>query len=380
MLDKPMAKPMDKSSEDTGQPLRIGLLVDGPQVSKYDYDFIKWAADRQNIEITHLIIHSAHGAESKKTRLPKLLRRLVDFVGAARQRGIYSAASDTLSTLLLSLIIRIERRFVNRDSYRSFDASALVKDSIIINPKISKSGFVYRFDQTDVEKVRDLNFDLLIRLGTGILRGDILHASRLGVISFHHADNRVNRGGPAAFWEVYHHEDTTGFTLQRLTDELDGGVVLLRGNFWTRGYYLLNRAALLEKSSYHLKFLVDRIAGAGRLPDAACDTPYSNKLFRRPRAHEALIYLADQFWRRAKRIYRNRNGIYPRWGVAYTRSDWPEAVLWRGVKLETPPQHFLADPFVITRDGRDYCFVEDGRRQARHRVGGRLPPFFPVFV
>jgi hypothetical protein len=87
VLDKPMAKPMDKSSEDTGQPLRIGLLVDGPQVSKYDYDSIKWAADRQNVKITHLIIHSAHGAECKKTRLPKLLRRLVDFVGAARQGG-----------------------------------------------------------------------------------------------------------------------------------------------------------------------------------------------------------------------------------------------------------------------------------------------------
>ena len=234
-----------------------------------------------------------------------------------------------------------------------------MKESIVINPKVSKSGFVYRFDPTDVERVKALDLELFVRFGTGILRGDILGASRLGIISFHHADNRVNRGGPAAFWEVYQQEDTTGFTLQRLIDELDGGEVLLRGNFWTRGYYLLNRADLLEKSSHDLKFLVDKIARAGRIPDAIRDTPYSNRLFRRPRAHEALIYLANQFWRRTKRIYRKMNGISPRWGVAYVRSGWPEAVLWRGVKLETPPLHFLADPFVITRDGHDYCFVED---------------------
>ena len=126
MLDKPMDKPLDKPTQD-GRPLRIGLLVDGPKVSKYDYDFVKWAADRENIAITHLIIHSA-GADSKKTGLPKLVRRLVEFGGATRRQGLSSAVSDTLSTLLFSLIVKIERSFVNPDSYRSFDASAPVKE------------------------------------------------------------------------------------------------------------------------------------------------------------------------------------------------------------------------------------------------------------
>ena len=202
MLDRPMDKPIASSSQEAGRPLRVGLLVDGPQVSKYDYDFVKWAADRQNIEITHLIIHSAHGAGSKKTLLAKLVRRLDDFVGSARKRGIYSAASDTLSSLLFSLIVKIERRFVDPNSYRSFDASVLVKNSIVINPEVSKSGFVYRFDPTDVERVRGLDLDLLIRFGTGILRGDILLASRLGVVSFHHATIESIEVVRAAFWEV----------------------------------------------------------------------------------------------------------------------------------------------------------------------------------
>lgn len=30
-----------------------------------------------------------------------------------------------------------------------------------------------------------------------------------------------------------------------------------------------------------------------------------------------------------------------------------------GVSIKNPPNHFLADPFVISRSGKDYCFVED---------------------
>jgi hypothetical protein len=105
----------------------------------------------------------------------------------------------------------------HKDHLNSFDLSALVPNSIIITPKISKSRFVYRLTP-DVAKIEGLGLDLLIRCGNGILRGDILKTSRLGILSFHHANNRINRGGPAGFWEAYLRQNTTGFTLQRLTE------------------------------------------------------------------------------------------------------------------------------------------------------------------
>jgi hypothetical protein len=33
--------------------------------------------------------------------------------------------------------------------------------------------------------------------------------------------------------------------------------------------------------------------------------------------------------------------------------------MWRAVRIPNPPGRFLADPFVVRRDGRDICFVED---------------------
>lgn len=41
------------------------------------------------------------------------------------------------------------------------------------------------------------------------------------------------------------------------------------------------------------------------------------------------------------------------------KGDWRNAVLWRGARLDNPSNHFLADPFVVSRDGNDFCFVED---------------------
>lgn len=48
-----------------------------------------------------------------------------------------------------------------------------------------------------------------------------------------------------------------------------------------------------------------------------------------------------------------------RWSVAFAKSDWKSLVMWRGKKIKNPPNHFLADPFVIDAGDESYCFVED---------------------
>jgi hypothetical protein len=237
--------------------------------------------------------------------------------------------------------------------------SRIVPDQITITPIISKSGFVYRFSADDVEAVKSLDLDIMVRFGSGILRGDILQAAKLGVLSFHHGDNRINRGGLAGFWEVYFRQDTTGFTIQRLTEELDGGEVLMRGHVTTQFYYLLNQAALCEKSNFYLKSMIEKIALSRSLPPILPQLHYANRLFRFPSAIECVIYLARLLSVIVKSKLPILLGLRDRWTVGFIRGDWPSAVLWRACTLENPPFHFLADPFVIAKDGKDFCFVED---------------------
>ena len=230
-------------------------------------------------------------------------------------------------------------------------------DRIVTNPVVSKSGIIY-FGADDINRLKNLELDLLIQCANGVLGVEILAVARLGVISIDHADRRLNGGGPAGFWQVYFRKDTTGFTIVRLTEQLDGGDILMRGNFQTNYYYLLNQAILFERSNYYLKSLVEKLA-TNKQPNVLPSFPYSNRLFGPPTAYQAVIYLTRLSGLLINRTIRRRARIDYRWRVAYTRSDWRKAVLCRSTQLQNPPSHFLADPFVVSKNGKDFCFVED---------------------
>ena len=334
--------------------LKIGLLCDSEAMSKYVFDLATWILSRPNLSVA-LIIHQNVQAEWSAT----VRGRVGKVVQTMSRNGIFAALSKVLFYLLTAIEGAFLKRTRHRDHTRAFDLSSLVSESITIKPVVSKSGLVYRFSASDLQRVKDLNCDVLIRCGKGILRGDILNAARHGVLSFHHADNRINRGGPPGFWEVYRRQDTTGFTIQRLTEELDGGVVFMRGHFQTKFYYQLNQASLFERSNYFLKAVIQDTALRGGLPPALPSLPYSEQLFRSPHAGQTLLYSLRLLGRLVPKIFGTLAGYRRRWHVAFLRSDWRNAVLWRAIDLENPPWHYLADPFVISRNGKDYCFVED---------------------
>lgn len=69
--------------------------------------------------------------------------------------------------------------------------------------------------------------DLALHAGVGILSGDILEAPKHGVWGVHHGNIRQYRGGPPGFWEFINREPEAIVTLQRYTERLDGGEVVL---------------------------------------------------------------------------------------------------------------------------------------------------------
>jgi hypothetical protein len=330
--------------------IKIGLIVDSNFASTYVKDLAVWGQSQRDLEISHLVIQERDIPNSNLKKAVKLLFK----------RGF----REFVLRLCWEIVCIIESVALRWSPYRAHtqicDLTECVPSTIKIRPILSKSGFTYRFSDDDIEKLAKYEFDLLIRCASGILRGKILNASRFGVLSFHHADNRVNRGGPPGFWEVYHRDDTTGFIIQQLTEELDGGNVLFRGAFPTRSYYLLNQATLYTRSNFYMKKLLLSIAKNRNIPDAEQSLPYYNMLFKRPTVGAQLSYLTKLLIRILIRaiisiVLRKRN----RWGVGFYKSDWRNIVMWKSGKIKNPPNHFLADPFVVTEGNSDYCFVED---------------------
>jgi methionyl-tRNA formyltransferase len=67
--------------------------------------------------------------------------------------------------------------------------------------------------------------DIAVRFDFGILKSDALTAPTHGILSYHHGDLSSYRGQPAGFYELIHGRPTAGVTVQRLINDLDGGVL-----------------------------------------------------------------------------------------------------------------------------------------------------------
>jgi len=338
--------------ENTKSQLSIGFIVDGEISSKYIHELAEWGQNQTELKVSFLII------QKNKNKNVGKFKKVIRLIKENRVQNFIK--SMTFSLICKMEFFLLKKVKAHKDYFEKFDLSKTISHSVTINPIISKSGFVHRYSDEDIDKVKALGLDLLVRFGSGILRGEILNASKLGIISFHHGDSKNNRGGPPGFWEVFHKKDSTGFMIQSLTEELDGGDVLISGEFQTKSYYLLNRAFLYEKSFVYMKFLLSDIAKSGKLPAARESVPYFNRLFKVPTLIEQFVYVFKFAYLKISESvsYRLFKNSY-RWGVAFSRSDWKNLVMWRAIKIVNPVNHFLADPFVISEDGRDYCFVED---------------------
>ena len=338
--------------------LTVGLLVNGLHASKYVYELALWSRDQPDISISHLIVHS-RGQDSSGGEIPPMVRGGRPF--------------DRLAKVLVRFLTWIEssrlmRIPLHQDHNQLFDLRELVHGMLEVSPIDCESGLGYRFAREDIERIRSLQCDVLIRCGTDNLKGDILDVAPLGVISFHHGDNRRIREGPVGFWEWYYRWPKTGFVIQRLTDS-DDGEVLVRGFYRTQKRFLLNQACLYKKANHHLQELLGRIAETGRLPESEPSFPCSGPMLDFPKFHQSLMAFAKLVYGYCEGKLLESMNIEDKWGMSFVHSDWRHADLTKSNEVRLPPGRSWNTPFVYTHGGKTYCFVEDDVFKRRPRRG-----------
>ena len=231
---------------------------------------------------------------------------------------------------------------------------------VLVTPQSLK--FVDHFSDADSAAVKDLGLDVLLRHGFGIIKGQILTAAWHGIWSFHHADNRVNRGMPAGFWEAALGEPVTGATLQVLTPELDGGRVIGRCAQNTIANAQRNQRAIYELSVSLIWRELQKLARKSTV----ATTPslvYSGPLYTNPTALQSTGYIIRRLASVAKGIGRKlsaRAGRRPSmWSLAVGNTPFEQTALWRTRETMPPPNRFWADPFLLQRDDGLYVFFEE---------------------
>jgi len=204
--------------------------------------------------------------------------------------------------------------------------------------------------------------DLVIGFGREV-PPSLAAASRLGAISVLH-------GG---FWECYHRRPQTSFVIRRA----GSGGVLRKGGFRTLFYYSLNHANVCRKSVSHLKQLLARFAATSEWPAAEPGAPSEDRPVP-PSALHCAIYAAKLAKRVALKALERIPTLHERSRISVIAGKWNGPRSWR-VATASLRGRYWADPFVYTRGGRTFCFVEDldhrtnrGHITALEVIGTRL--------
>ena len=181
--------------------LKIGLLVDNLNFDDFNSELIDILEKNKLFKIETIIIN-------------KFDKRGIKFY-----LNKYSFLR-IIEKVLFKLVNLFEKNFLYKFFFKYNFPKKNIRDTnidkLFVHPIIGKSAYYYNYSESDLKKIREKKLDVLIRMGGGILKGDILNVAKNGIISFHHGDNDYNRGGPPGFWEIYYKIPKTGFIIQRL--------------------------------------------------------------------------------------------------------------------------------------------------------------------
>jgi len=339
-------------------PLRVGLLLNGPEMSSLSAAVIEDIQASNFAKIELAVYH-----KSPPTPRPP--------------RGMFRPVIRTLteanlrSHALYNLYQRFERRQKPKNHpLDPVDCSNLLSSIESFEVEPIRTKFVHRFPSEAIDRIRAKELDVLVRFGFNILKGDILTSARYGVWSYHHGDNTFYRGGPPHFWELWEGAELSGVILQVLTEQLDAGLVLCKSLFPTQTtlsvsvnrfvpYWGASDLVIRKLNELH------RFGWEHVRQNAVPPEPYrgKRKIYRTPTNAEMARWLGPALLKKALQRPFRRDTIR-HWKIGVRRSGKPlfeelnsnlEGVRW----IESTKGHFWADPFVVEHDGKMWAFFED---------------------
>lgn len=335
--------------------LRVGLLLDGLDVPAWVFQMIEAIRDSDAAEVCLVVLNDVQ----QPTRHKGLVRKVSDNLGRLGTVLTWKAMDAVYDAF-------VDRNPTLPDAFETVSARALLGDVPVHRVQPVQTRWSDSVRETDLEHIRSYDLDVLVRCGFRILRGGILDAATHGVWSYHHGDNRVNRGGPPGFWESLEGWPETGSTLQILTEDLDNGRVLCRSWSHTHRYSLTdNRNSFYWKS---LSFIPRKLSELHRDgPERFFATVekhnrhpemYSRRLFRKPSAPEYARLVLARAWDKF-RYLAGKHIHLDQWVLLYSLRDGFSSSMWRYEKIMPPKDRFWADPHAIRRDGRYFIFIEE---------------------
>lgn len=207
--------------------INVSLLLNSTDLNKKYIREIEVLLSETNAEITAILVDET--TENANSRMAEY-----DGINISYLPEFFSLAIDEWPRILIwaeayatSIITKRETPYERLQELQSSISISTIdelseKEYTYFKPN-QVGEKAYEIPDSIVDEITTKS-EVVILLGFNkILRGDILHKPKYGVLSLHRSDIRKYRGRPGCFWQFMNDEDEIGLTLQQLTEELDGG-------------------------------------------------------------------------------------------------------------------------------------------------------------
>ena len=270
-----------------------------------------------------------------------------------------------LSNLIFKLQEIIEKILFREISFKNKEQLIKkINNSKIIYLTANKKKYSDSFDTQQIDKIKYLNLDIILRLDFRILKGEILNQAKYGIWSFHHGDNSFYRGGPAGFWEIYYNKSQTGVTLQILNNDLDSGNIIERGFYNTQWSYVKNYRYISEYSIELFKKNI-RLLRNNNFISSKYDAT-NNILLKKPKFFQILFYIYKFYSKLFRKVFikfiQNISFnliIFNKWKILVNQGSYNNLNIKNFKILNPPKNEFWADPFIIFKNNKKFIFFEN---------------------
>lgn len=252
-----------------------------------------------------------------------------------------------------------EKFFLSNGLLTNVDASSVFHYVKVVEVNILQIGkYSQSFDNDSVAEVGALGLDIILRFGLNIIKGDILNAAKYGIWSFHHDDEQLIRGGPPGFWEIFERHDVNGILIQRLTEKLDSGYLVMKTFVPViRHSYNTHLNELLRIGVQQMILAFNKVSACESFSQSKVqfqELSSSAKIYRKPSNIQMVNFLFLLFLNKVsfhfKDLFRHEN-----WNIGFGEGDFSDfSKSIKELKINwlssNENSFFKADPFLVKLD------------------------------
>ncbi|MHB1163667.1 MAG: glucosamine inositolphosphorylceramide transferase family protein [Candidatus Nanopelagicales bacterium] len=228
-----------------------------------------------------------------------------------------------------------------------------------------------------LDRIRGLGLDVVVVHAAGPVSTGIASAGAWGSLVVRYGDEEAAGPRVAGFWDSLAGSPTTPFEIRHAGPAGLASAPIISGSVVTQRYFTANHDAVAARCAPYVAVALGRLAG-GRPESPVAGLPSGSGPSAASRPVPSLLTQGRYALRTALRLSAvplrrlRPYGRVEQWNAAFARGSWEDLDVDAATTLANPPGHFLADPFVVTRDGRTVCFVEEYDYAARR---GRIAAY-----